>query len=202
MNYRSENRKKYETANPVKALMVRNFRRSFLRAISICDPKTILEAGCGEGMMTKHVVRAFPGVLLSSFDINSSLVEQALVAAPSVNVFNASVLNIPLENNSYELIICSEVLEHLQDPRKAMSELVRVGCKNIMLSVPHEPWFRIGNMIGFSHLRSLGNADGHIQHWSGKSFCRFLEPFIEIDEVSYPFPWILVRGHVRQAQGD
>ena len=171
-------------------------------AIEQIAPSEILEAGCGEGFVLKEIASLLPGIRLQGFDIDERLVEQAKAKVPSASISAGSVLDIPLGDNSYNLVICSEVLEHLQDPQKAMSELVRVGCKHVMLSVPHEPWFRIGNMIGFSHLRSLGNADGHIQHWSGKSFCRFLEPFIEIDEISYPFPWLLVRGHVRQAQGD
>ena len=45
--------------------------------------------------------------------------------SPIVDV-KADILDLPFEDNTYDVIICNHVLEHIVDDRKAMSELYRV----------------------------------------------------------------------------
>lgn len=90
-------------------------------------------------------------------------------------------------------MICSEVMEHLEYPEKALDMLKSVSSEYILLSVPNEPIWRILNVCRGKYLRQLGNTPGHIQHWSTKQFCRMLcENGCDIIAVKRPFPWTMV----------
>lgn len=67
-----------------------------------------------------------------------------------------------------------EVLEHLDNPLKALKELSRVSNKWTIISVPNEPIFRIMNIIRMKYLCNLGNTPGHVNNWNKKNFENFL----------------------------
>lgn len=72
------------------------------------------------------------------------------------------------------MVCCTEVLEHLPDPAKAVAELLRVADKYVVLSVPNEPWFCLGNLISGKNISRLGNPVDHINHYTGRGFVKFL----------------------------
>lgn len=49
--------------------------------------------------------------------------------------------NIRFKNNSKEAVVCCEVLEHTKNPIKAIKELKKVYSKQLIISVPYEPYF-------------------------------------------------------------
>lgn len=52
------------------------------------------------------------------------------------NAHLGSVTELPFNDNSFDVITCLEVLEHVPDTKKVISELLRVASKYIILSVP------------------------------------------------------------------
>jgi ubiquinone/menaquinone biosynthesis C-methylase UbiE len=99
---------------------------------------------------------------------------------------------LPFPDSSFDLIVCVEVLEHLLDPERGLQELARVGTKHLMLSVPREPIFRSCNLLTGRYVKDLGNTPGHFNHWSTRSFTRFVSQVAEVRLVSTPFPWTVV----------
>ena len=91
------------------------------------EPKTVLEIGIGNGTVAEYLKKQ--GLEVKTLDINKDLNPD----------FSASVLEMPLDNNSFDVILCAEILEHLpfEDFEKALLELKRVSKKNIVLSLPH-----------------------------------------------------------------
>ena len=91
------------------------------------QPKTVLEIGIGNKMVSDYLKKQ--GIEVKKLDINKDLKPD----------FTASVLNMPLANDSFNVILCAEVLEHLpfEDFKKALLELKRVSKKYIILSLPH-----------------------------------------------------------------
>lgn len=91
------------------------------------NPKNILIIGKGDGIvgeiLKKYVSRA------QTLDLEKKLNPEII----------GSVENIPLQNNSFDLILCTEVLEHLlfEKFEKSLSELKRVTKKYVILSLPH-----------------------------------------------------------------
>lgn len=105
-------------------------------------PKRILDAGCGRGFYVKTLsMFDFPTQIIG-VDIRESYIEKAKKITKKdarVSVQKASIYNLPFEDNSFDFIICSEVLEHLDKDAKAVMELHRVLKKNghLAITVPN-----------------------------------------------------------------
>lgn len=112
---------------------------------------------------------------------------------PKVKIKHASIYEIPFPNNSFDLVICTEVLEHLETPSLAIEEVKRVSRRNILISVPNEPFFMLGNFLRGKNMGKLGNDPEHINHWTVFSFASFLKKQgLKKISVKFPFPWILI----------
>src|SRR5262249_59414544 len=101
-----------------------------------------------------------------------------------------SVLSLPFAADSFDVVLCLEVLEHLQDPLPAVRELSRVARRGLILSVPYEPYFRIGNVLRGKHLSRLGAHPEHVQHSNRRTFRSFRRPAVKDVDVVVGFPWI------------
>lgn len=180
-------------------------------------PETVLDAGCGEGMMIEKLAKknvvglppssryssglrrgkgGFEGEKINFFGIDMS--EEAIIEAKKRAAFAklqvGSVYTLPFPENFFDLVLCSEVLEHLIDPEKALVELGRVSKKYLLLSVPNEPWFRISSFLSGKYLKTFGNHPEHVQNWSKKEFVKMVGKYFKVLEVETSFPWIIVLG--------
>ncbi len=90
-------------------------------------PKSVLEVGIGNKTVADYLSRRIENVKTLDFDkeLNPDIV--------------ADVTNIPLKDNSFDVVLCCEVLEHIpfEQFQKAQKELARVSKKYIVLSLPH-----------------------------------------------------------------
>ncbi len=92
------------------------------------DPKSILETGTGDGVYKDYVIN------------NTSIDYKNIDIAEDLNPdIIGSVDCMPLKDNSFDLVVAFEVLEHLEFDKfeKALSELRRVTKKNVIISLPH-----------------------------------------------------------------
>jgi 2-polyprenyl-3-methyl-5-hydroxy-6-metoxy-1,4-benzoquinol methylase len=110
----------------------------------------------------------------------------------NIDFFVGSIYDIP-KKEKYDLVVCSEVLEHLEKPEDALEQLKKVGKKYVICSVPREPIWRILNMARGKYWKDLGNTPGHINHWSQRSFIKFLKKNgCKVLDVKSPLPWTVV----------
>lgn len=101
----------------------------------------------------------------------------------------ADVQHLPFPDNSFDLVLCLEVLEHLPDSALGLRELLRVSRDYVLASVPHEPFFRGANFLRAKHLRTLGNDPEHLHNYSGRAFRRLVAAQVEVVWHGYSFPW-------------
>jgi 2-polyprenyl-3-methyl-5-hydroxy-6-metoxy-1,4-benzoquinol methylase len=94
-------------------------------------------------------------------------------------------------------VLAIEVLEHLADPTVALAEIARVARGTVVLSVPLEPLWRIGNLLRGRYVSAWGNTPGHIGHWRRREFVRLVSDFLEVVAVSSPVPWTMVAARPR-----
>ena len=114
-------------------------------------------------------------------------------AMPEDRFDTANLLALPFEDDSFDLVLCLEVLEHIPDPRPALAEMARVSSSDLILSVPHEPWFRLGSLARGKYVSGFGNHPEHVNHWNPRSFREFLSGSVEPVEVTTSLPWVIAR---------
>lgn len=191
---------KYESKNPLVRQAMRGFNDALFELLSIVRVGSIHEVGCGEGHLSVKLAKA--GYQVKASDFSGKIIEMAKrnAAANKVKIQfrTSSVYDLTPSRDSAPLVMCCEVLEHLKDPDKAMKILRRLASPYLILSVPHEPIWRILNMLSGRHLKHWGNTPGHIQHWSRHAFVHFASQYMDIIKVKTPLPWTMVLGKARK----
>jgi 2-polyprenyl-3-methyl-5-hydroxy-6-metoxy-1,4-benzoquinol methylase len=92
-------------------------------------------------------------------------------------------------------VVCCEVLEHLDHPEKGMAELYRILKKDgvALVSVPHEPIWRVLNLARFKYVSDMGNTPGHLNHWTRSQFKDFAQKIgFTVVKDNSPFPWTML----------
>jgi len=92
----------------------------------LLKPETVLEVGTGNGFVNFALKRS--GIDIKTVDIDKNLNPD----------YFGSVLSMPVEDETFDLALCCQVLEHLpyQDFTSALKEINRVVKKNLILSLP------------------------------------------------------------------
>ncbi len=190
---------KETSGNAVERRLVGGFTSALLDLLPT-TPATVLEVGCGEGVQLRKVADALPPHRLVGFDLPSPSLASRWEGLDA-GMVSGSADALPFPNDSFDLVLALEMLEHVPDPDRVLSEIARVARKAVVLSVPWEPVWRIGNMARGRYLRDLGNTPGHIQHFSRARFTRLVDRHLDVVAVRRPFPWTFVQAAVRGGRG-
>ena len=191
----STNFVKHTSKNPIQKFLIKNFYSSLISLIKPLKAESILDTGCGEGFTMDKLAKLGIGKKIEGIEYSKEAISFGKKLFPNLIIKQASIYDLPYKDNSFDLIICTEVLEHLEDPAKALREMLRVSKKYIILSVPNEPLFMIGNFLRGKNVSRFGNDVGHINHWNPLSFRKYLgKNGLMIKKVKLPFPWIIIMG--------
>jgi len=196
----STNYEKFRTRNPIVVGFIDRFYETLRSMVESIRPASVLDAGCGEGETVARLAGSLPP-RVAGVDVRDDCVSFIKRRFPRIEASRQSVYQLAFPDRSYELVLCLEVLEHLGRPDAALTELARVTERDLLLSVPHEPWFRLGSLLRGKHLRSLGNHPEHMQHWNRDSFGRFLASEVQVVSVATAFPWLIAHCRPRPSSG-
>ena len=88
--------------------------------------KSVLDIGCGIGEFTKILVQK--GFFVTAVDYSEDVVAfaQKLNNNPNAKFLTANIYDLPFNKNTYDMVICIAVFQHLKDLQKAISEIKRV----------------------------------------------------------------------------
>ncbi len=190
------NFKKFQTGNPVVRRLIDNFYEKVGSTISPLQPSSVLDAGCGEGESLDRLASILPDSP-NGIDLNPESVEFASRRMPDADLRVGDLTAMEFADESFDLILCLEVLEHLPNPAVGLSELARVSSKDVVISVPHEPWFRLGSLARGNYVKNWGNHPEHVNHWDGKSLRAFLEAEVDVVNIKGTMPWLIAHCRVR-----
>jgi len=84
----------------------------------------VLDAGSGSGALSRHVKRMCPEADVTMAGLSPAMLDQAR-DVPATSVV-ADVQRLPFRNNSFDIVVSSWVLETVPEPRRAVSEYLRV----------------------------------------------------------------------------
>src|SRR5215216_5827197 len=94
--------------------MSRHVRRYIKKLIRPLQFRSVLDVGCGQGSLLQELMSEFPGTEPHGVDVSASAVEFARRRVPQ-GEFGVLDLVHQHTGRTYDLIVCSEVLEHIED---------------------------------------------------------------------------------------
>ena len=201
VTYNKGNIAKYQSRNPLKRELIERFDLRILQLLKqITDENshmffgkniTLLDAGCGEGFVTEQIKKCFPKWNITGVDGAEEAVLFARKHVKGVCFEVGNLYSLDFPDCTFDIVICSEVLEHLDDPEQALRELNRISKSVLLLTVPHEPWFRLGNLLALHNVSRLGDPVDHVNHWNFSEFQKFTRVLLTDFECKYEtsFPW-------------
>jgi len=185
---------KYGSTNPVVRRLMGGFERTLQQLFDEAAPTSVLDVGCGEGVLVQRWARAVPDARMVGIDLEEASIQAgwAAHAAPNLEYRVMEAANLPFGENEFDLASAIEVLEHVPDPEHTLAEMARCAERHLLVSVPREPLWRMLNMARGAYWPALGNTPGHLNHWSRRSFVRLLSRHGEVTHVRTPFPWTML----------
>ena len=185
---------KYNTRNPIARRLMDGFLVSFDGLVDGCGSlATSFEVGCGEAELSIRLAQR--GIQSSGIDIAPEAITEARerIAQAGVNVAVevGSIYELDASEPRADLVVCCEVLEHLDDTQAALDVLHGLTGRRLIVSVPREPIWRVLNMARGKYWADGGNTPGHVQHWSTKKFVSMLESRFRVVQVRRPLPWTM-----------
>jgi SAM-dependent methyltransferase len=184
---------KYASKNPIERRMMDGFFTALDRMLAGLQPEVVVEIGAGEGRITERLVARFPEATVVGLDLpDTNLAEEW--DEIDVPMFFGDATRMPFVDGSIDLVVGLEVLEHVPQPERALTDIARICRGTALLSVPREPIWRAGNMARGRYVRDWGNTPGHVNHWSARGFERFVGTRFDVEAVARPLPWTMVRA--------
>jgi len=186
---------KYGSRNPIVRLMMQGYENSLNELINVVNPSDIHEVGCGEGYWTMKLSEK--GLNIRGSDFSKTVIEMAQLNAkernlPQLRFLTRNIYNLDPSTDSANLVICNQVLEHLDKPEEALLSLKQITNPNLIVCVPREPLWRALNMARGKYWNKMGNTPGHVQNWSTTAFTSLLIKHFTIVQVKTPVPWTMV----------
>ena len=116
----------------------RNYEKLHEKVLTLCpDRSKVLDVGCGGGILLK---KAKDKKICEVYGVDFSSVAVNVCKKNGLNVIQSKLPDIPYTDNSFDVVICSEVLEHLSEPEKTIKQMLRVLKPNgtFIITVPYE----------------------------------------------------------------
>jgi 2-polyprenyl-3-methyl-5-hydroxy-6-metoxy-1,4-benzoquinol methylase len=185
---------KYGSQNPLVRRMMAGFEGALEELFTRADPKSLLDVGCGEGVLVHEWAERLGERRVVGIDLEEESLQAgwAQRQAPNLEYRVMRAENLPFAENEFDLASAIEVLEHVPDPEHTLSEMARCAQRHLLVSVPREPLWRMLNMARGAYWSDLGNTPGHLNHWSRRSFVALLERHGRVAEIRSPFPWTML----------
>lgn len=196
--------------NPLIRFIESRRVRKILRELSVRDDAETLEIGCGAGDILLRV----PKGRLHAFDLSARMAEltarkvrtQFPERLGAIMQGDAQAWPEEIKKRRYTNIYCSEVIEHIPNPRKLIEEMHAVtdgSTEAVIVSTPNEPFINAAKRVIFAlpFVRKLFShiADDMTEEWHLSSFdislmretCKGLFHITKIQGA--PFRWLPIR---------
>jgi ubiquinone/menaquinone biosynthesis C-methylase UbiE len=185
---------KYGSTNPVVRRLMNGFESTLDELWDKAAPDSILDVGCGEGVLTEQWADKLGSGRIVGIDLDDPKLKAEWDKRQRGNLEYRveDATNLSFADDEFDMATAIEVLEHVPDPERTVSEMARVAKRWVLVSVPREPLWRGLNMARGSYIKDFGNTPGHINHWSKRSFVSMLSRYGTVEDVRSPFPWTMV----------
>ena len=180
-----------------------NMFRIFDRNLKMYTPNNLLDVGCGSGDRTIRIANYFNVHMNNTHGLDYN--DDFVIACK--RIFNARKIDleiddIPYGDNTFDLVICNQVLEHLKNYKKVIDDLIRVTKKGgyIVIGIPNLAHLinRIYLLFGVQPM--CVHLDGsHVRSFTHKSFINMLASIQRLKltdctgSTMYPLPFFIAK---------
>jgi len=182
---------KYGTSNPVVQKLLARWMDT-MHAVLGDTSGVVVDIGIGEGFALERMFPADTPAIGLEYRHDKALV--ASQKLPEVAVVRGDAGVLPFPDRSADLVTSIEVLEHLPGYEQAVVEMARICRGRLVVSVPWEPWFRLGNLGRGKNVGRLGNDPEHVQWFTPGRLRRLLAGSFAEVRVVRAFPWIIAEA--------
>lgn len=185
-----QDQKKYLATNPVVRRLIASWLGQLTDLVDTHVPagQAFLDAGAGAGFSLAGFAADRPVI---AADLHLSKVSQIHERVPQASLVTADVTRLPVPDGAVGWATSIEVLEHVPSPELLVAELARVCRDGVIVSVPWEPWFRLGNLARGKNVSRFGNDPEHIGQFRSSTLARLLETSFTDVTVTRRLPWLL-----------
>jgi SAM-dependent methyltransferase len=184
---------KYGSNNPVVKRLMAGFHAALDELWQIAAPHSVLDVGCGEGVLTSQWAERLEDGRIVGIDLDDPKLnaEWDRRRRPNLEFRAEEATRLSFADDEFDMATAIEVLEHVPQPEQTLAEMARVASRWLLVSVPREPLWRMVNMARGAYWRSLGNTPGHVNHWTQVGFRSLLTQYGKVEELRAPFPWTM-----------
>jgi SAM-dependent methyltransferase len=185
---------KYGSENPVVKRLMAGFHASLDELWGIAEPRSVLDVGCGEGVLTSEWAQRLGERRIVGIDLEDPKLqaEWEKRQRPNLEYRVEEATRLSFSNDEFDMATAIEVLEHVPEPEQTLAEMARVAQRFLLVSVPREPIWRMVNVARGAYWKTLGNTPGHVNHWSKVGFKSLLTQYGTVQEMRSPFPWTML----------
>lgn len=133
-------------------------------------PSKILDVGCAAGHITIRLAEFFPKANVIGLDSYDQAIDFGKKIHTAVDFRLGDAHELPFKNETFDLITCTETLEHLENPEKAVSEMKRCLKKNGFVLVGQDTDNFLFNLVWSIWTKTRGKVwqDSHIHPLTSK----------------------------------
>ena len=141
------------------------------------DVATVLDIGCGDGMISAPLIQ-------NQYDVTGIDISKVALKYYKGKSSIASSADLPFQTNQFDLSICAEVLEHLPKPiyKSALDEIMRVTRKHIVISTPNNEYLP----AGFTKCNYCGctfHVNYHVRAFTQKEHTKLFNDFDHVKTI-------------------
>lgn len=153
-------------------------RRMILQLARTLKPKSVLDVGCGSGELIRAMHKQLRPDRMVGVDLSPAVVESNRRAIPYAQFHSLDISDAPLAGQ-WDLVVASEVIEHIEDYRSAIQHLRMMCSGHLIVTVPSGRIYPIDRQMG------------HVRHFTAAEMTLALEAsgFKVRNVWQWGFPW-------------
>ncbi len=122
--------------------------KAITEVIEKLKPETLVEVACGDGFVLQEISKIKNPPKLTGVEISEKRINRCKQKPFKADYVLGDIVNLPFKDNSFDVVIATEILEHIPNYQKAISELNRITKPNghIIITFPNELNLRLGRL--------------------------------------------------------
>jgi len=159
-----------------------SFLNTLCNLASRTNAKRVIDVGCGDAVPLIHLWLGLQLEEAVGIDTDPQVLRVAERNLPEAHFVVGSIYDIPTHGRNFDLVVCSEVLEHLEAPQRALAALASLKSSFFLISCPNEPLYRLSLLLRGKYVGRWGSSPGHVNHWSPGALVKLASEHLQIVE--------------------